>query len=167
MAVEFCEHLELPENLQVEDFLGSGAYGTVCSVKVKSTSQSVAVKKCKKVFSSRTLAKRTLREITLLKLMDHPNCIRMLDVLRPVDAQRFDDVYIVFELMEADLSQIIHSTQVLSTEHVQYFAAQIFSALDYLHCGRVVHRDLKLVLLFFSPFLSLYLSKKCDFPLFV
>jgi serine/threonine protein kinase len=135
--------MELPDQFCVEDFLGSGAYGTVCAVRIKTTSEVVAIKKCKKVFNSKTLAKRTMREIKLLRSIEHPHIVKMLSTLVPLNPHHFNDIYIIFEKMDTDLSQIVNSPQILTIEHVQYFLAQLCSALDYLHAGHVVHRDLK------------------------
>merc|ERR1711991_360869 len=51
--------------------------------------------------------------------------------------------YIVTELMETDLHQIIASPQNLSDEHVQYFVYQILCGLNHLHSANILHRDLK------------------------
>ena len=56
---------------------------------------------------------------------------------------RFDDVYIVSELMDTDLHQIISSPQPLTDDHCQYFLYQILRALKYIHSAHVLHRDLK------------------------
>ena len=53
------------------------------------------------------------------------------------------DVYLVTELMEADLEQIIKSPQALSEEHVRYLAQQMLCGLRHLHAHGVVHRDVK------------------------
>ena len=47
--------------------------------------------------------------------------------MRPPDYQRhdFDDVYLVYELMDTDLHQIIRSPQPLTDDHVQYFLYQV------------------------------------------
>ena len=50
--------------------------------------------------------------------------------------------YIVNELMDTDLYQVIKSKQELSTEHIQYFAYQILRGLKYIHTSNVLHRDL-------------------------
>ena len=42
--------------------------------------------------------------------------------------RRVGDVYIVSELMETDLHRVIHSTQPLSTLHVQFFMYQVCGA---------------------------------------
>lgn len=137
------EIMELTEDYIVTDYLGSGAYGTVCAVKYRKTEEIIAIKKCKKVFDSKTLAKRTLREVRLLRFMDHPNIIKLKSLLEPVNPNHFRELYIVFELMDTDLAQIIRSPQVLNVDHVQFFAYQLLLALDYLHSANIIHRDIK------------------------
>lgn len=51
--------------------------------------------------------------------------------------------YLVQELMEADLHQIIRSEQPLTDAHFQYFIYQICRGLKYIHSANVLHRDLK------------------------
>lgn len=56
----------------VQGLLGSGAYGKVYSCK-NSENSMVAVKKCKNIFYSRTFAKRILREMRILRHIEHDN----------------------------------------------------------------------------------------------
>jgi serine/threonine protein kinase len=51
--------------------------------------------------------------------------------------------YLVQELMEADLHQIIRSEQPLTDAHFQYFIYQICRGLKFIHSANVLHRDLK------------------------
>lgn len=51
--------------------------------------------------------------------------------------------YLVQELMEADMHQIIRSQQPLTDAHYQYFLYQILRGLKYIHSANVLHRDLK------------------------
>ncbi|KAJ9051426.1 mitogen activated protein kinase 2 [Entomophthora muscae] len=55
----------------------------------------------------------------------------------------FDEIYLVQELMEADLHQIIRSQQSLTDAHFQYFVYQICRGLKFIHSANVIHRDLK------------------------
>lgn len=45
--------------------------------------------------------------------------IKIKDIIKPADKENFDDVYIVYELMDTDLHQIIQSKQALTDEHCQ------------------------------------------------
>lgn len=65
-------------------------------------------------------------QITLLRHLQHENIIAVKDMMIPSAAQRdkFADVYLVYELMDTDLHQIIRSPQPLSDDHIQYFTYQ-------------------------------------------
>ena len=52
------EVFNLETRLTVKEYLGAGAYGIVCSAYEGDPSNLVAIKKCKKVLHSRTMAKR-------------------------------------------------------------------------------------------------------------
>lgn len=43
----------------------------------------------------------------------------MKDIIEPPEKEMFEDVYIVYELMDTDLHQIIRSTQTLTDDHCQ------------------------------------------------
>ncbi|MBA0605171.1 hypothetical protein Godav_017775 [Gossypium davidsonii] len=144
--------------------VGRGAYGIVCAALNSETREEVAVKKIGNAFDNRIDAKRTLREIKLLRHMDHENLIAIKDIIRPPQRENFNDVYIVYELMDTDLRQIIRSDQQLTDDHcrvgikgilssrtivdhavllLQYFVYQILRGLKYAHSANVLHRGLK------------------------
>lgn len=123
--------------------LGRGAYGLVCSAVNKETNEEVAIKKIGNAFDNTIDAKRTLREIKILRHMDHENIIAIKDIVRPPKREGFNDVYIVYELMDTDLHQIIRSDQPLNDDHCQYFLYQLLRGLKYVHSANVLHRDLK------------------------
>ncbi|KAJ3127855.1 Mitogen-activated protein kinase [Nowakowskiella sp. JEL0407] len=123
--------------------LGQGAYGVVCAAKDLETGQEVAIKKVQKVFEKSILAKRALREIKLLKHFNGHENITSISDMDITDPKTFTEVYLVEELMEADLHQIIRSEQPLTDAHFQYFIYQICRGLKYVHSANVLHRDLK------------------------
>ncbi|PHT57684.1 Mitogen-activated protein kinase 4 [Capsicum baccatum] len=134
--------------------IGRGAYGLVCAAVNSETREEVAIKKIGNAFDNRIDAKRTLREIKLLRHMDHENIIAIKDLIRPPKKEAFNDVYIVYELMDTDLHQIIRSEQPLTNDHCQYFMYQLLRGLKYVHSANVLHRDLK-------PS-NLFLNANCD-----
>ncbi|ESQ37454.1 hypothetical protein EUTSA_v10002582mg [Eutrema salsugineum] len=142
--------------------IGRGAYGIVCSVLDSETNELVAMKKIANAFDNHMDAKRTLREIKLLRHLDHENIIAIRDVVPPPLRRQFSDVYIATELMDTDLHQIIRSNQSLSEEHCQYFLYQLLRGLKYIHSANVIHRDLKPSNLLLNANCDL---KICDFGL--
>lgn len=123
--------------------VGRGAYGIVCAAVNCDTHEEVAIKKIGNAFDNIIDAKRTLREIKLLRHMDHENIIAIRDIIRPPRKDAFNDVYIVYELMDTDLHQIIRSDQPLNDDHCQYFLYQLLRGLKYVHSANILHRDLK------------------------
>ena len=124
--------------------IGIGAYGVVCSAIHKKSTDRVAIKKIPFVFQGPAIAKRTYREIKILKHFKHDNIISIREILKPKESYHdFKDIYVVFDLMESDLHRIIYSEQPLTEEHIRYFLYQILRGLKYIHSANVVHRDLK------------------------
>ncbi|SMN21632.1 similar to Saccharomyces cerevisiae YLR113W HOG1 Mitogen-activated protein kinase involved in osmoregulation [Maudiozyma saulgeensis] len=118
--------------------VGMGAFGLVCSATDTLTSQPVAIKKIMKPFSTAVLAKRTYRELKLLKHLRHENLIGLQDIfLSPLE-----DIYFVTELQGTDLHRLLQ-TRPLEKQFVQYFLYQILRGLKYVHSAGVIHRDLK------------------------
>jgi len=74
----------------------------------------------------------------------------------------FNEIYLILEASEADLSQIIRSGQALSDAHLQYFVAQLLRGVRYMHAANVLHRDLKPGNLLVNADCQL---KLCDFGL--
>lgn len=142
--------------------IGRGAYGVVCSALNSETNELVAIKKICNVFDNKVDAKRTYRELRLLRHMDHENVVAIKDVMPPPRRHDFEDVYVAYELMDTDLNQVIRSRQALTEEHCQYFLYQILRGLKYIHSANVLHRDLKPGNLLINANCDL---KICDFGL--
>jgi serine/threonine protein kinase len=98
---------ELPENFDIIDPVGSGAYGVVVAAKDKDEQEPnnlVAIKKIEKAFEHKIFALRTLRELKIMRLLNHDNVLSVKTILNPTSLETFDQIYVVTELMETDLS---------------------------------------------------------------
>jgi len=124
--------------------VGQGANGLVCSGCNLKSGKRVAIKKIPRAFEVDTDCKRLLREIKMLRHLQHANVLSLLDILPPLGRKHeWKDVYIVSELMDTDLHYVIHSKQPLSDAHTRYFLYQILSGMRSVHARNVLHRDLK------------------------
>ena len=134
----------LEHKYKLEQVIGEGSYGVVCSAIDLETGEKVAVKRIMRVFEEAPEATRTLRELKFLRLLkNHENIITIKDVLLPSDRDRFDDVFVVLELMPTDLTRVLRSKIELSGEHIRWLVFQLIRGIYYMHTSRVFHRDLK------------------------
>ena len=120
----------------LESRIGQGAYGSVFKARDKLTKQNVAIKSIKKASLN---FKPFENEIALLKQLDHPNIIRIIEIL-------FDPnyVYIVQEYASGgDLYSFLKKQKNFKEEQARQIMKQILSALIHLHANKIVHRDLK------------------------
>lgn len=127
----------------IKEIIGKGSYGVVCSALDKLSGEKVAIKKITNVFDHVSDATRILREIKLLRLLRHNDIVEIKHIMLPPSAREFKDIYVVFELMETDLHQVIKANDDLTPEHHQFFLYQMLRGLKYIHTARVFHRDLK------------------------
>ncbi|CAM0958337.1 unnamed protein product [Alopecurus aequalis] len=128
---------------KIEEVIGKGSYGVVCSALDTHTGEKVAIKKINDIFEHVSDATRILREIKLLRLLRHPDIVEIKHILLPPSRREFKDIYVVFELMESDLHQVIKANDDLTPEHYQFFLYQLLRGLKYIHTANVFHRDLK------------------------
>lgn len=115
--------------------LGSGAHGVVYSAVDLWSSRRVAVKRVQPVGEAR----HALRELRVLRLLSgHPNVVGLVDAVCEGSC-----LFVIMELLEADLHRIINSKQTLTKKHVSCLSAQLLLGLDALHSVGIMHRDLK------------------------
>ncbi|GJZ95209.1 mitogen-activated protein kinase 9-like protein [Tanacetum coccineum] len=126
-----------------EEIIRKGSYGIVGFAIDTHTGEKVAIKKINDVFEHVSDATRILREIKLLWLLKHPDIVEIKHIMLPPSRREFKDIYVVFELMESDLHQVIKAKDDFSPQHYQFFLYQLLRGLKYSHTANVFHRDLK------------------------
>ncbi|KAL0700613.1 hypothetical protein Bca4012_056735 [Brassica carinata] len=120
---------------QIQQVVGKGSYGVVGSAIDTHTGERVAIKKINDVFDHISDATRILREIKLLRLLLHPDVVQIKHIMLPPSRREFRDVYVVFELMESDLHQVIKANDDLTPEHHRFFLYQLLRGLKYVHAA--------------------------------
>uniref|UniRef100_A0A8B9UKU3 non-specific serine/threonine protein kinase n=1 Tax=Anas zonorhyncha TaxID=75864 RepID=A0A8B9UKU3_9AVES len=126
------------EGYRVLGAVGGGSFGTVYKARRRHSAQVVAMKFIPKVGRSRQELRSLRREMEVMRGLRHPNIVRMLDSF-----ETEQEVVVVTEYAEGELFQILEDDGSLPEEQVQAIAAQLVSALYYLHSHRILHRDMK------------------------
>uniref|UniRef100_A0A0E0FQ58 mitogen-activated protein kinase n=1 Tax=Oryza nivara TaxID=4536 RepID=A0A0E0FQ58_ORYNI len=140
---EFFSEYGDASRYEVTEVVGKGSYGVVAAAVDTHTGGRVAIKKINDVFEHISDATRILREIKLLRLLRHPDIVEIKHIMLPPSRREFRDIYIIFELMESDLHQVIKANDDLTPEHHQFFLYQLLRGMKYIHAASVFHRDLK------------------------
>ncbi|KAF7809429.1 cyclin-dependent kinase F-4-like isoform X2 [Senna tora] len=118
--------------------VGDGTFGSVWRALNKQTGEVVAIKKMKKKYYSWEECVN-LREVKSLRKMNHPNIVKLKEVIRESDI-----LYFVFEYMECNLYQLMKDRVKLFSEcEVRNWCFQVFQGLAYMHQRGYFHRDLK------------------------
>lgn len=89
------------DRYKITKTLGDGTYGSVVKATNKQSNEEVAIKKMKKKFYSWEEC-MALREIKSLRKLNHPNIVKLKEVIRVND-----DLYFVFEFMEQNVYQLM------------------------------------------------------------
>lgn len=119
----------------------------------------------------------TIREINFLCCCDHPNIVKILEILSPKGFSficlwsiadlnscynSLPPLAIVMEYVDHDLLGLLKSSSMnyirwLPMDAIRCIAFQLFSSLHYLHSRKIIHRDLKPA--------NLLITSTCDLKL--
>ncbi|XP_060569881.1 calcium/calmodulin-dependent protein kinase kinase 1-like isoform X3 [Ruditapes philippinarum] len=83
---------------------------------------------------------RVYREIAILKKLDHPNVVRLVEVLEDPGE---DNLYMAFELVEKGEVMDVPTDKTLSEETAWKYFRDIILGIEYLHYQKIIHRDIK------------------------
>nr|XP_033796812.1 SNF-related serine/threonine-protein kinase-like [Geotrypetes seraphini]XP_033796813.1 SNF-related serine/threonine-protein kinase-like [Geotrypetes seraphini] len=124
----------------LERTLGKGHFAVVKLARHVFTGEKVAVKVIDKTKLDHAAAGHLLQEVRCMKLVQHPNVVRLYEV---IDTQT--KLYLILELGDGGdmFDHIMKHEGGLSEAQAKHYFAQIVHAISYCHKLHVVHRDLK------------------------
>uniref|UniRef100_A0A8C0GI72 Cyclin-dependent kinase 2 n=1 Tax=Chelonoidis abingdonii TaxID=106734 RepID=A0A8C0GI72_CHEAB len=81
-----------------------------------------------------------IREISLLKELNHSNIVKLLDVIHTENK-----LYLVFEFLHQDLKKFMDASSIsgIPLPLIKSYLFQLLQGLAFCHSHRVLHRDLK------------------------
>lgn len=121
------------------DQVGKGAFGEVRKALHLESGEFRAVKIVYKQECSPEEQKKILKEVDILKQLDHPNIIKIYEFF---EDSKF--MYIVMELAQGgELFDKIQNVHHFSEKKAAEIFQQVLSGVNYLHKHNIVHRDLK------------------------
>ena len=126
--------------------LGKGAYGYVRKAKDESGNEIYAMKEFsfrdEKEAKNEGIPPTAIREVYLLKELNHINIERLIDVLH--SPKYFT---LVFEFIDTDLKKIIdklkEKNEKLSSGEIKSYLYQLLKGVSCMHKHKIIHRDLK------------------------
>ena len=142
--------------------VGKGTYGSVFEARDTVTNEKIAVKNVKSIFDDEIEAKHMLREICIMRTLDHPNIVKVKDIILPPNSDNYNNVYIAMEFAEADLKKLCKSPTYLDSSQVRFLMYQALCGCRYMHSANIMHRDIKPANILINSNCSL---KICDFGL--
>ncbi|KAL0128210.1 hypothetical protein PUN28_003455 [Cardiocondyla obscurior] len=135
--------------------IGKGSFGVVKKVFNEEDGTYYAMK----IVSKRKLMKKTgifgripprragadplakvYKEIAILKKLDHPNVVKLVEVLDHPDK---DNLYLVFELVHRGEILLIPTDKPLNETTARRYFRDVVMGVEYLHYQKIVHRDIK------------------------
>ncbi|NXI19731.1 PASK kinase, partial [Irena cyanogastra] len=140
-----CEG-EYAKNYSTLDLIGKGSFGFVWSARSKKDQQEVIVKF---IWKERVLEDcwvddpdlgRVTQEIAILQKLQHPSIIKVLDVF---ENECFFQLVMEKHGSGLDLFTFIDNQPNLDEPLASYIFRQLVSAVGYLHCRNILHRDIK------------------------
>lgn len=136
--------------------IGEGTYGQVYMAREIATGEVVALKKVRMDNEKEGFPITAIREIKILKKLQHANVIKLKEIvtskgpekednIKPGDANKFKgSIYMVFEYMDHDLTGLSDRPGMrFSIPQIKCYMKQLLTGLHYCHVNQVLHRDIK------------------------
>ena len=129
--------------------LGEGTFGEVHKAESRKTGAVVALKKILMHNEKDGFPITALREIKLLKLLSHPNVLKLEEMAvehhsRNADKKKRAIMYMVTPYMDHDLAGLLENpTVTFKEQHIKCYMLQLLEGVRYLHDSHILHRDMK------------------------
>lgn len=128
--------------------IGSGSYGKVLLYRSVKDGKKYAIKVFHKshlirlrVAPSETAMTDVLREVSIMKMLDHPNIVNLIEV---IDDPNTDQFYMVLEYVEGKWTfEGCGPTGGIGESTCRRYLRDIVAGLIYLHAHNIVHGDIK------------------------
>lgn len=127
------------DNFTKKEKLGEGTYGVVYRAVDNRTGEIVALKQMRLEQEEEGIPVTALREIALMRNLNHQNIVALKDVISTKGA-----LTMVSEYLEFDLRKYMDSTRTgVHPALLKSYAFQLLCGICYLHSNRIMHRDMK------------------------
>ncbi|KAI3384446.1 hypothetical protein SNEBB_001281 [Seison nebaliae] len=130
-------------------YLGKGGFAKCYEYKKVADEKHFAIKVInmeEKKYRSGSAIAKLYQEVSIHRSIDHTNIIKFQSAFR--DNSNW---YIVLELCEyGTLADYVKHHKKLSQYEARFFLFKLFTAVEYLHHNRIIHRDLKLTNVFLN-----------------
>jgi cyclin-dependent kinase 7 len=135
------ELLAEPAGYTKGDVCGHGTFGTVRAARRNRDGATVAIKKVRGAFRYRTgLCVESLREIKILRHIQHLNVVSLLDVL----IHKKESVKLIFQFKETNLDVLLESESFeIGAPEAKALSLMLLRGVAHLHSQQILHRDLK------------------------
>ncbi|XP_055834223.1 serine/threonine-protein kinase GRIK1 isoform X1 [Solanum dulcamara] len=128
--------------------IGAGSYGKVVLYRSSTDGKHYAIKAFHKshllklrVAPSETAMGDVLREVSIMKMLCHPNIVNLIEV---IDDPETDNFYMVLEYVEGKwVCEDSGPPCVLEENKARQYLRDIVSGLMYLHSHNIIHGDIK------------------------
>jgi len=118
--------------------IGKGSFSTIYKGYSTKTNKHYAIKEI--VFDKKQKKTNIKREFSLLKKLNHPNIIKLHDVI--IDTN-YNNIYFIIDYYpKGDLSQFL-KRRPLKEKYCKKYLKQLSCGLEYLLSNNILHRDLK------------------------
>lgn len=135
------------KNYEILSKLGEGTFGEVHKAQSLRTGRIVALKKILMHHEKDGFPITALREIKLLKMLSHPNILKLEEMAverNKGEGRKKAIMYMVTPYMDHDLSGLLENPSVHFTEpQIKCYMLQLLKGLEHLHANKILHRDMK------------------------